>query len=96
MQNETRKEIPASRIPGDGIGPDIAGKGLVNPLSILLAVAMMLDDIGRQDLSARLCGARWHALAGRGARARPRWQRRHGRVRKRDGALHPGGPVVVR
>ena len=43
MQNETRKEIPATLIPGDGIGSDIAGKGLNNPLAMLLAAAMMLD-----------------------------------------------------
>ena len=43
MQNETRKEIPATLIPGDGIGSDIAGKGLNNPLAMPLAAAMMLD-----------------------------------------------------
>ena len=37
--------------------PDIAGKGIANPLALLLASAMMLDHIGRQDLSGRLCGA---------------------------------------
>jgi isocitrate dehydrogenase (NAD+) len=37
-----------------GSAPDIAGKGVANPLALLLASAMMLDHIGRQDLSGRL------------------------------------------
>src|SRR6266705_564853 len=40
-----------------GSAPDIAGKGIANPLALLLATAMMLDHIGRQDLSARLRNA---------------------------------------
>jgi isocitrate dehydrogenase (NAD+) len=40
-----------------GSAPDIAGKGLANPLAVLLAAAMMLDHIGRQDLSGRLRSA---------------------------------------
>jgi isocitrate dehydrogenase (NAD+) len=37
-----------------GSAPDIAGKGLANPISILLASAMMLDHVGKQDLANRL------------------------------------------
>ena len=37
-----------------GSAPDIAGKGIANPLALLLAAAMMLDHIGKQDLSGRL------------------------------------------
>jgi isocitrate dehydrogenase (NAD+) len=37
-----------------GSAPDIAGKGVANPLALLLASAMMLDHVGRQDLSTRL------------------------------------------
>src|SRR5213079_3749925 len=40
-----------------GSAPDIAGKGIANPLALLLATAMMLDHIGRQDLSKRLRAA---------------------------------------
>ena len=29
-------------MPGDGIGPDIAGQGIANPLASILSVAMML------------------------------------------------------
>jgi isocitrate dehydrogenase (NAD+) len=37
-----------------GSAPDIAGKGIANPTSILLASAMMLDHVGKQDLATRL------------------------------------------
>jgi isocitrate dehydrogenase (NAD+) len=56
--------------PGDNIGtsaaifeavhgsaPDIAGKGIANPTALLLAAGLMLDHVGRSDLSARLRGA---------------------------------------
>jgi isocitrate/isopropylmalate dehydrogenase len=43
MQNQTRKEIAATLIPGGGIGPDIAGKGLVSPVAILLAASRRAD-----------------------------------------------------
>ena len=37
-----------------GSAPDIAGKGVANPTALLLAAAMMLDHVKRQDLAARL------------------------------------------
>ncbi len=37
-----------------GSAPDIAGKGIANPVALLLAAAMMLDHVGRTDLSMRL------------------------------------------
>jgi isocitrate dehydrogenase (NAD+) len=37
-----------------GSAPDIAGKGIANPLALILASAMMLDHVGRQDLAGRL------------------------------------------
>ena len=37
-----------------GSAPDIAGKGVANPLALLLATAMMLDHVGRNDAAARL------------------------------------------
>jgi len=37
-----------------GSAPDIAGKGLANPLALILAAAMMLDHIGRDDLARRV------------------------------------------
>ena len=40
-----------------GSAPDIAGKGIANPSSLLLAAALMLDHVGKPDLAQRLRGA---------------------------------------
>jgi isocitrate dehydrogenase (NAD+) len=37
-----------------GSAPDIAGKGIANPLALILASAMMLRHVGLQDLAERL------------------------------------------
>ena len=37
-----------------GSAPDIAGRGIANPLALLLAAAMMLDHVGKIDLATRL------------------------------------------
>ncbi|SDB31415.1 isocitrate/isopropylmalate dehydrogenase family protein [Belnapia rosea] len=37
-----------------GSAPDIAGKGVANPLAMLLASALMLEHVGRGDLAARM------------------------------------------
>jgi isocitrate dehydrogenase (NAD+) len=37
-----------------GSAPDIAGQGKANPVALMLAAAMMLDHVGRQDLGTRL------------------------------------------
>src|SRR5882672_8584298 len=40
-----------------GSAPDIAGKGIANPLALLLAAAMMLDHVDRPDAAQRLRAA---------------------------------------
>jgi isocitrate dehydrogenase (NAD+) len=37
-----------------GSAPDIAGKGIANPLALLLAVALMLEHIEQPELANRL------------------------------------------
>jgi isocitrate dehydrogenase (NAD+) len=37
-----------------GSAPDIAGKGIANPLALLFAAAMMLDHVGKDDLAAKI------------------------------------------
>jgi isocitrate dehydrogenase (NAD+) len=37
-----------------GSAPDIAGKGIANPLALLLAAALMIDHVGRKDMAQRL------------------------------------------
>jgi len=40
-----------------GSAPDIAGQGIANPTSLLLASGLMLEHVGRLDLAQRLRGA---------------------------------------
>ena len=40
-----------------GSAPDIAGKGIANPVSLLLAAGLMLDHVGRRDSANRLRAA---------------------------------------
>jgi len=40
-----------------GSAPDIAGKGICNPVSLLLASGLMLEHVGRLDLAQRLRAA---------------------------------------
>jgi isocitrate/isopropylmalate dehydrogenase len=37
-----------------GSAPDIAGKGIVNPLATILSAAMMLDHLGEGDAARRV------------------------------------------
>ncbi len=37
-----------------GSAPDIAGKGIANPLATLLSTGLMLQHVGRNDLATRL------------------------------------------
>jgi isocitrate dehydrogenase (NAD+) len=37
-----------------GSAPDIAGRGIANPLALMLSSAMMLDHAGEQDKARRL------------------------------------------
>jgi Isocitrate/isopropylmalate dehydrogenase len=40
-----------------GSAPDLAGKGVANPLALMLAAAMMLDHIDRSELAHQLRNA---------------------------------------
>jgi len=43
--------------PVHGSAPDIAGKGIANPIAAILAAAMMLEYFGRKDLAGKVEGA---------------------------------------
>ena len=43
--------------PIHGSAPDIAGKGIANPIGAIWAGAMMLDHLGHRDLHDRILGA---------------------------------------
>jgi isocitrate dehydrogenase (NAD+) len=53
-----------------GSAPDIAGKGIANPLAVLLAAALMLDHVGRTDAARRLRSALDRTLNEDGVRTR--------------------------
>ena len=75
--NPTRK-FPSMFEPVHGCAPDIAGKGIANPLAAILSAALMLDHLGldeeRQGGARRggECTGRWE-----GADARPRRNQHH-------------------
>ena len=37
-----------------GTAPDIAGKGVANPLAVLLSGCMMMDHMGQRDVARRV------------------------------------------
>jgi isocitrate dehydrogenase (NAD+) len=53
-----------------GSAPDIAGKGVANPLALLLAAGLMLDYVDRSDLAGRLREAVLQTLQQDGVRTR--------------------------
>ncbi len=53
-----------------GSAPDIAGKGIANPLALLLAAEIMLQHVGRQDLAERLTAAINDVVLSAGVRTR--------------------------
>jgi isocitrate dehydrogenase (NAD+) len=53
-----------------GSAPDIAGKGVANPLALLLAACLMLEHVGRKGLAADIRGALMRALNEDGVRTK--------------------------
>jgi isocitrate dehydrogenase (NAD+) len=53
-----------------GSAPDIAGQGIANPTALLLAAALMLEHVGRDDLAGRLRTALTRTLREDGVRTR--------------------------
>jgi tartrate dehydrogenase/decarboxylase / D-malate dehydrogenase len=49
--------VPSLFEPVHGSAPDIAGKGIANPMGTIWAGAMMLDHLGERDAANRLLGA---------------------------------------
>ena len=54
--NPTRQH-PSMFEPIHGSAPDIAGKGIANPIGAIWAGALMLDHLGHRDLHDRILGA---------------------------------------
>ncbi len=57
------RRYPSMFEPVHGSAPDIAGKGVVNPLATILSAAMMLDHLGATEAAERVGRAVAQALA---------------------------------
>jgi tartrate dehydrogenase/decarboxylase/D-malate dehydrogenase len=62
------RRYPSMFEPVHGSAPDIAGKGLVNPIATILSCAMMLDHLGLPDAASQVERAVESVLAGRRVR----------------------------
>jgi tartrate dehydrogenase/decarboxylase/D-malate dehydrogenase len=51
------RRFPSMFEPIHGSAPDIAGKGIANPIGAIWAAALMLDHLGRRDLHDRIVSA---------------------------------------
>jgi tartrate dehydrogenase/decarboxylase/D-malate dehydrogenase len=51
------RTYPSMFEPIHGSAPDIAGKGIANPIGAIWAGAMMLDHLGHRDVHDRILGA---------------------------------------
>jgi tartrate dehydrogenase/decarboxylase/D-malate dehydrogenase len=51
------RQYPSMFEPIHGSAPDIAGKGIANPIGAIWAGAMMLDHLGHRDLHDKILGA---------------------------------------
>src|SRR4029453_3846186 len=51
------REYPSMFEPIHGSAPDIAGKGIANPIGAVWAGAMMLDHLGHRDVHDRILSA---------------------------------------
>ena len=59
------REYPSMFEPIHGSAPDIAGKGIANPIGAIWAGALMLDHLGHRDLHDRVVGAIERVVASR-------------------------------
>ena len=88
------REFPSMFEPVHGSAPDIAGKGIANPIGQIWSGAMMLDHLGHPDAAAAVVRAIETRPHQRPAHAR---DRRHGRHRRRrQGDRGGGGPWLKR
>jgi isocitrate/isopropylmalate dehydrogenase len=59
------RAFPSLFEPVHGSAPDIAGRGVANPVAAILSAAMMLDHLSQPKAAQRVRGAVERALAGR-------------------------------
>ena len=76
------RTAPSMFEPVHGSAPDIAGKGIANPLAAILSLAMMFDHLGQHRAGDRIRGAVQQLLLQPAPHGRPRWPGHHGRGRR--------------
>ncbi|WP_232666613.1 tartrate dehydrogenase [Pseudonocardia sp. TRM90224] len=64
------REFPSMFEPVHGSAPDIAGKGIANPVGMLWSAAMMLEHLGHAEAAAEVVDAFSQVLAGTPVRTR--------------------------
>ncbi|WRP16173.1 isocitrate/isopropylmalate family dehydrogenase [Carboxydochorda subterranea] len=62
------REYPSMFEPIHGSAPDIAGKGIANPVGQIWSGALMLEHLGHERAARRILAAVEHALAERGVK----------------------------
>jgi tartrate dehydrogenase/decarboxylase / D-malate dehydrogenase len=62
------REHPSMFEPVHGSAPDIAGRGIANPLGAIWSGAQMLEHLGEEDAATEIVGAIERSLAGGGPR----------------------------
>jgi tartrate dehydrogenase/decarboxylase / D-malate dehydrogenase len=62
------RELPSMFEPVHGSAPDIAGRGIANPIGAIWSGAMMLEHLGEHDAAAAILAALEGSLAGGGPR----------------------------
>lgn len=65
-----QREFPSMFEPVHGSAPDIAGKGVANPLGAIWSASMMLDHLGHPEAGAEVLGAVTGVLAHSSVRTR--------------------------
>ena len=58
------RTFPSMFEPIHGSAPDIAGKGIANPIGAISAGAQMMDHLGHRDVHDRILGAMERVVAG--------------------------------
>ena len=59
------RQFPSMFEPVHGSAPDIAGKGIADPVAAILSVSLLLDHLGHPDESARVAEAAGNELSAR-------------------------------
>jgi hypothetical protein len=92
-EHQSRATVPSLFEPVHGSAPDIAGKGVANPIGQIWSGALMLDFLGHNDAAAAIVSAIERTLADPQA---PRTADIGGRATTTEAARHRGADMIGR